>query len=66
MNLHYNVKYMNRNFNVRLSEEEWEKLEKYCSDTGRSKTALLKGLITRLGDPNLEKILGKSRYSDNN
>lgn len=56
---------MSKNLNIRLSEEEWEKLEKYCLDTGRSKTALFKAIISRLGDPNLEQILGKSRYSGN-
>ena len=56
---------MSKNLNIRLSQEEWDKLEQYCLDTGRSKTALIKAFVDRLGSEKLEQILGKSRYSDN-
>lgn len=54
---------MSKNLNIRLSPEEWDKLNQYCLDTGRSKTILFKAIIQRLGNPDLEKILSKSRYS---
>ncbi len=56
---------MGKNLNVRLTDEEWDRLEGYCFDTGRTKTALIKLFIQKLGTPDLEKILEKSRYSSN-
>jgi predicted DNA-binding protein len=62
MHKHY-VWQMSKNLNVRLTDEEWDKLEGYCLDTGRSKTALIKLVIQKLGTQELEKVLEKSRYS---
>lgn len=48
-----------KNLNIRISDEESEALETYCLETGRSKTKLIKLILSKLGTKKMDEALKK-------